>query len=169
MGSTVADRQHAIQPWSAIPRAGYLELLSDVTRVKRDMLGVVSDRYDRHGALVRQSQGPIRTVNLFGPDATRLMLLDREGLFSAKGAWDLIMGRIFSNGLLLRDGVDFHEDLFFRQCTVENLEKNNRQVRLFFCHDLTISGTMVGDSAYYEPEQQALFHYKGKCWFKIEL
>ena len=71
--------------------------------------------------------------------------------------------------LLLRDGVDFHEDLFLRQCTVENLEQNNRQVRLFFCHDLTISGTTVGDSAYYEPEQQALFHYKGKRWFKIEL
>ena len=71
--------------------------------------------------------------------------------------------------LLLRDGVDFHEDLFLRQCTVENLTETSRQVRLFFCHDLTISGTTVGDSAYYEPEQQALFHYKGKCWFKIEL
>jgi len=71
--------------------------------------------------------------------------------------------------LLLRDGVDFHEDLFLRQCTIENLAETSRQVRLFFCHDLTISGTTVGDSAYYEPEQQALFHYKGKCWFKIEL
>jgi len=71
--------------------------------------------------------------------------------------------------LLLRDGVDFHEDLFFRQCTVENLTGGNQQVRLFFCHDLTISGTTVGDSAFHEPEQQALFHYKGKRWFKIEL
>ncbi len=71
--------------------------------------------------------------------------------------------------LLLRDGVDFHEDLFLRQCTVENLTAGNRQVRVFFCHDLTISGTTVGDSAYYEPEQQALFHYKGKSWFMIKL
>ena len=71
--------------------------------------------------------------------------------------------------LLLRDGVDFHEDLFIRQCTVQNLADHPRQVRLFFCHDLSISGTTVGDSAYYEPEQQALFHYKGKRWFKIEL
>ena len=71
--------------------------------------------------------------------------------------------------LLLHDGVDFHEDLFLRQCTVENLTADTRQVRVFFCHDLTISGTTVGDSAYYEPEQQALFHYKGKRWFKVEL
>lgn len=71
--------------------------------------------------------------------------------------------------LLLRDGVDFHENLFLRQCTVENLAASARRVRLFFCQDLTISGTTVGDSAYYEPEHKALFHYKGKRWFMIEL
>jgi len=71
--------------------------------------------------------------------------------------------------LLLRDGVDFHENLFLRQCTVENLTASPRRVRLFFCQDLTISGTTVGDSAYYDPEHKALFHYKGKRWFMIEL
>jgi len=70
------------------------------------MLGVVSERFQRHGPVVRQAQGPMRMVNLFGPDANRLVLLDRDEIFSAKGAWDLIMGRIFSNGLLLRDGDD---------------------------------------------------------------
>ncbi len=71
--------------------------------------------------------------------------------------------------LRLRDGVDFHEDLFLRQCTVENLSESAHAVRLFFCLDLNISGTTVGDSAYYEPEQQALFHYKGKRWFMTRL
>jgi cytochrome P450 len=70
------------------------------------MLGVVSGRYEKLGPVVRQSQGPVRMVNLFGPEATRMLLLDREGIFSAKKSWDLIMGRIFSNGLLLRDGDD---------------------------------------------------------------
>ena len=32
------------------------------------------------------------------------MLLDRDRIFSAKQPWDVIMGRIFPNGLLLRDG-----------------------------------------------------------------
>lgn len=106
MGSAITDQGAAIRPWSAIPRTSLLETLSDVGRIRQDMLGVVSDRYARYGPVVRQNQGPIRAVNLFGPDATRLMLLDRDGLFSAKGSWDLIMGRIFTNGLLLRDGED---------------------------------------------------------------
>jgi cytochrome P450 len=74
--------------------------------MRRDMLGVVTERYERHGPVVRQGRGPMKMVNLFGPDANRLLLLDRESVFSAKKAWDLIMGRIFTNGLLLRDGDD---------------------------------------------------------------
>lgn len=71
--------------------------------------------------------------------------------------------------LLLRDAVDFHEDLLLRQVTVENLDTRERKIRLFFGHDLSISGTTVGDSAYYEPETGSLFHYKGKRWFMISL
>ena len=43
-------------------------------------------------------------VNLFGPDANRLVLLDRDRIFSSRQPWMPIMGRIFPNGLLLRDG-----------------------------------------------------------------
>ena len=71
--------------------------------------------------------------------------------------------------LLLRDGVDFHENLLIRQITVENTTDNDLDVRLFFCNDLSISGTTVGDSAYYEPQWQTLFHYKARRWFMIGL
>ncbi len=71
--------------------------------------------------------------------------------------------------LHLRDAVDFHEDLLIRQCTVENHADRPREIRLFFCHDLSIGGTTVGDSAYFAPEQRALFHYKGRHWFLISL
>jgi cytochrome P450 len=70
------------------------------------MLGVVSRRFDRYGPVVGQPQGPRPMVNLAGPDAARTVLLDRDEIFSAKQSWNLIMGRIFSNGLLLRDGGD---------------------------------------------------------------
>ena len=53
-----------------------------------------------------QSVGPFKMVNLFGPDANRLVLLDRDRIFSARRPWMQIMGRIFPNGLLLRDGDD---------------------------------------------------------------
>ncbi len=71
--------------------------------------------------------------------------------------------------LLFRDGVDFHENLLVRQVSVSLLSGEEKEVRIFFCHDLTISGTTVGDSAYYEPEHRALFHYKGRRWFMFAL
>jgi GH15 family glucan-1,4-alpha-glucosidase len=67
--------------------------------------------------------------------------------------------------LVCRDAVDFHEDLYLRQIRVENLEEEEREIRLFLTHDFHISGNAVGDSAYYEPERRALFHYKGARWF----
>jgi GH15 family glucan-1,4-alpha-glucosidase len=69
--------------------------------------------------------------------------------------------------LLMKDVVDFHENLYLRQITVHNDRDQEREVRLFFSHDFHIGGYEVGDSAYYEPERKALFHYKGKRWFLI--
>jgi glucoamylase len=69
--------------------------------------------------------------------------------------------------LVCQDAVDFHEDLYLRQIAVHNEADHPREVRLFFAHDFHISGTEVGDSAYYEPERRAVFHYKGKRWFMI--
>src|ERR1035437_5824853 len=63
------------------------------------------------------------------------------------------------------DLVDFHEDLYLRQITVRNSSAEAREVRLFFSQDFHISGHTIGESAYYEPERKAVFHYKGKRWF----
>lgn len=71
--------------------------------------------------------------------------------------------------LIFRDGVDFHENIFLRQCTLTNLGSSPLRVRLFFCQDLSISGTEVGDCAYYDPANQSLFHYKGKRWFACSI
>ncbi|MGD8239705.1 MAG: glycoside hydrolase family 15 protein [Armatimonadota bacterium] len=69
--------------------------------------------------------------------------------------------------LVCHDAVDFHEDVYMRQIVVRNEADRERNVRLFFGHDFRISGHPVGDSAYYEPERRAVFHYKGKRWFMI--
>jgi cytochrome P450 len=73
---------------------------------RRDMYSGLAQLYDEFGGTVVQGGGPIRFVNLFGPDANRLVLLDRENNFSAMRPWTRIMGRIFPNGLLLRDGEE---------------------------------------------------------------
>ena len=92
--------------WADVPAVPWQQALRSAPRIRRDMLGVVRERYDGLGPVVRQSQGPMRMVNLFGPDAARMLLLDRDGIFSSKRSWDMIMGRVFTNGLLLRDGED---------------------------------------------------------------
>lgn len=65
------------------------------------------------------------------------------------------------------DLVDFHEDLYLRQCVIHNHSAELQEVRLFFTQDFHINGHAVGDSAYYEPERRAVFHYKGKRWFMV--
>ena len=95
------------KPFSAIPRSplrGVLRMLFSGGR--RDMLGNLTAQYERQGPVVAQLGGPFRFVNLFGPDANRFVLLDRDQIFSARRPWMQIMGRIFPNGLLLRDGAE---------------------------------------------------------------
>jgi GH15 family glucan-1,4-alpha-glucosidase len=65
------------------------------------------------------------------------------------------------------DMVDFHEDLFIRRMEISNLEPRDREIRLFFHHDFHIAGNDIGDTAYYEPERRAIFHYKDKYWFMM--
>jgi len=67
--------------------------------------------------------------------------------------------------LFCRDVVDFHEDIYLREITVENLKPQARQVRLFFSLDLGIGGNDLGDTAGYDPKTGALVHYKGPRYF----
>src|SRR5882672_11064066 len=97
------------KPFSEVPRLGFvrgmrLALASGGGRV--DMLSGLRDQYERLGPVVVQISGPFTLVNLFGPEANRMVLMDREQIFSAMRPWTQIMGRIFTNGLLLRDGAD---------------------------------------------------------------
>ncbi len=63
------------------------------------------------------------------------------------------------------DAVDFHEDIYLREITVENLEGKTREVRLFFSLDVGIAGNDLGDTAGYDPKTGALIHYKGARYF----
>jgi cytochrome P450 len=96
------------RPASEIPRPGFGTTLKAIWSGggRVDMLGPLRELSARHGDVVLQRAGPFRMVNLFGPDANRFVLLDPQRIFSAKQPWTAIMGRIFPNGLLLRDGDD---------------------------------------------------------------
>ncbi|MFK7975442.1 MAG: cytochrome P450 [Halioglobus sp.] len=61
---------------------------------------------ERFGDAVMQRFMGITIVHLYGADAHRLALLNPDQIFSNKKAWDQIIGRVFPNGLMLRDGED---------------------------------------------------------------
>jgi len=97
------------RPYSEIPREGIGPMLRQIFSLEAgrvDMLSNLRRMHDELGPVVRQGGGPIRFVTLFGPDANRFVLLDRDRIFSARRPWMQIMGRIFPNGLLLRDGEE---------------------------------------------------------------
>jgi len=90
-----------------MPGSSLLRRLWQSRRGNRvDMLSGLLEEYRSCGPVVARSAGPFRMVNLYGPDANRLVLLDREHIFSARRPWMQIMGKIFPNGLLLRDGQE---------------------------------------------------------------
>lgn len=106
--STAVDTTPA-RPYEEIPTMGMRDTLRNLFAlggVRVDMLSIQRKLYAEHGPVVVQRGGPMRMVNLFGPDANKLVLLDRDHIFSARKPWMLIMGRIFPDGLLLRDGED---------------------------------------------------------------
>lgn len=66
-----------------------------------------------------------------------------------------------------RDAVDFEVDIFCRELRVRDLRGAARQVRIFLHHDFYISGSDVGDTALYDPEFDAIIHYKRDRYFMI--
>lgn len=87
-------------------KLGPLETLRLIRKSYRDPLGHAQELHTRFGNAVMQKVGRYTFVNLYGADAHRLALVNEGQVFSNKQAWDLIIGRIFPNGLMLRDGDD---------------------------------------------------------------
>jgi len=69
--------------------------------------------------------------------------------------------------IIMRDVVDFHENLYVREVTARNLSTQFTELRLFFHHDFHIYGSEIGDTACYKPEEKGLLHYKGRRYFFV--
>lgn len=71
--------------------------------------------------------------------------------------------------ILANDCVDFHENIFIKKLTIENLIDRDREVRLFFTQDFQIYGNNIGDTAEFRPDTQSILHYKGERYFLINV
>jgi GH15 family glucan-1,4-alpha-glucosidase len=69
--------------------------------------------------------------------------------------------------LTCNDTVASHDNIFLRRIRVNNLKDAQRDVRIFLHHDFRIYENKVGDTAFYDPENLALIHYKKWRYFLI--
>ncbi|MCB1689630.1 MAG: cytochrome P450 [Halioglobus sp.] len=87
-------------------KLGFFETLRLVRKSYAYPLEHAQELQARYGNAVMQKMAGRTFVHLFGADAHRLALINEGQVFSNKKAWDQIIGRIFPNGLMLRDGDD---------------------------------------------------------------
>ena len=69
--------------------------------------------------------------------------------------------------LRCHDVVDVDLNVYIKKIGVKNLLGNERQVRLFFCHDFHLYGNDIGDTAYFDPRTSSIIHYKANRYFLI--
>lgn len=65
------------------------------------------------------------------------------------------------------DLVDYRENIYIKKIILKNLSKSQRECRLFFHHDFHILESAIGDTAYYDPDERAIIHYKANRYFLI--
>jgi GH15 family glucan-1,4-alpha-glucosidase len=83
------------------------------------------------------------------------LLYEEDTLVSRADLYHRGMGLLITcNG-----AVDFHENVYVREIVVENLRPERREVRIFFTHDLNISGNSIGDTAVFDPDSGGVLHY----------
>ncbi|HVL02283.1 MAG TPA: cytochrome P450 [Dongiaceae bacterium] len=92
-----------------LPVAGFIDFALRDRKLFTHPLEATRTLYSLYGPVVMHKLGSWRTVNMFGPDANGLVLQNRDGIFSNKLSWDMIIGRVFPNGLMLRDGDDHRQ------------------------------------------------------------
>ncbi|MBX7171797.1 MAG: glycoside hydrolase family 15 protein [Pyrinomonadaceae bacterium] len=100
---------------------------------------------------------------IYEDEWTRSLKYVSETLVTDVHLINLILGiEIVSN-----DTVASHENIFLRRVRVSNLFDRERDVRIFLHHDFRISESKIGDTAFYDPESEALIHYKRDRYFLI--
>ena len=67
--------------------------------------------------------------------------------------------------LQCQDFVDYRENIYIRKIVLKNFSPKNREFRLFFHHDYHILESPIGDTAYYDPDEKAIIHYKENRYF----
>lgn len=67
--------------------------------------------------------------------------------------------------LILQDVLYNEKNVYIRKVIAKNLFGRKREIKLFFNQQYTILQNVVGDTAYFDPVDRVLIHYKGRRVF----
>lgn len=103
----------AVRSLKHVPGESGLPILGNMPRILRDAERWALDGYRRFGPVHRMHFMFEPWVVLADPDLAKHVLLDRQKQFSSKHGWRTTIGKLFHNGLMLRDFEDhrFHRKI----------------------------------------------------------
>src|SRR5262245_24354331 len=105
-GSQEAERMRSFDEIPRLPMSRLLRQVFATGGRRYEMREMQTSASRALGPVVVMGRGRFTNVFLFGPDANRAVLLDQADSLSSREPWMMIMGTIFPNGLLLRDGAE---------------------------------------------------------------
>jgi oligosaccharide amylase len=150
-----------------------INLGNGVVLIGLDRFGQVKDLYFHYPGLENHvSENLTHKIGIYVDD--RLSWID-------DGDWNVIVKA--QKGTMASDisaknisaGIEIHftdvvyneKNMFIREITLFNLFDRKRNVKVFFNQQFNISETHIGDTAYFDPREDVLIHYKGRRVFLI--
>ncbi|MGB2247831.1 MAG: cytochrome P450 [Alcanivorax sediminis] len=109
-------------------------LLGHTVPFLKDYHKMVTDQANKHGLVFKGSVLFQRGVTLLGPEANEFVLKDPEHAFSSRAAWNPILEKLFTDGLMLRDFADhkFHrrimQQAFKKPALASYLDRMNTHI-----------------------------------------
>jgi GH15 family glucan-1,4-alpha-glucosidase len=138
-----------------------------------DGQGRIRDLYHPHVGLYNHLSGNAIRMGVWVDD--RFSWIDEEGWTRSQSYADVaLIGRstyrneLFRLEIALEEWVDPEALRFERSIEVRNHAAEEREVRVFFTHDLHLAETDIGDTALYDPFRKGIIHYKGHHAFLFQ-
>ena len=145
--------------------------------------GSMSVCYDEHGRL-RDFYFPyVGLENHIGEHLMHRVGVHIDGAFSwvNKDEWEIyvdygnetlvanieVLNHQLGVRLFFQDVIYNEENIYARNVLVENRAEHERTIRVFFNQQFTIGGTSHADTAYYNPRERCIIHYKGRRVFLV--
>jgi GH15 family glucan-1,4-alpha-glucosidase len=97
--------------------------------------------------------------------------VDRDWGLRLDYAYEMLMTQVTAShgplgvSLHCHDLVDYRENIYIKKILLKNLARREREFRLFFHHDFHLLESPTGDTAYYDPDEKAMIHYKENRYF----